>query len=741
MQTLLSEHWHAVRFLKPRLRPGVQPLHRVLRGLPWVLLQDPVTQRFHRVSPPVWRVVALLDGSRTLDEVWAEALAQGEAAASGETLASGAAAGEAISQHELVQLLSSLHANDLIATQVSPDAGEVFERYQRQRRAKLKQSWLNPISIKLPLLYPDAWFQRQAGLARAVFTLPVLLLWALLVAPAVGLAWQHWTPLTENLSDRVLSAGNLALLWAVYPVVKAVHEWAHGLAIKAWGGTVREVGLMFIVLMPLPYVDATSSYRFPSKWARAAVAAAGIMAELVLGALALYVWLLAEPGWVRALAFNVVLIAGVSTVLVNGNPLMRYDGYFIACDLLETPNLAQRSTQFWAWLVDRYGFGAREAPPPQATRGERWLMGVYGLVAPVYRLLITVGLIWFVASEYRLLGAVMALMAAWAALVMPLWKGWMHLRQSPALVQRRDLAVRRTLAVLAALAAALLLLPLPFYSVHQAVVWLPDAALVRADSAGQVVRPLVASGDAVQPGQPLLLLDNPALDSERASAEAAVAQTDAQLRRAEIDEPVQLAALRAEQAARAQRLAEAQRRVAALRVDAGTAGRWVPAAPTELAGRYVRRGEVVGHVVAGPSRWLRCAVTQEDLDLIRRSGGSGDGAPAGSGGLPAVQVRLAQRPRDVHHAQVTRQVPGGTFDLVSPALGSSGGGDIAVDPAVREGTRSLRRVFDIELQLDEAAAQPVFGDRAWVRFDLGATPLGWQWALRLRQLFLARLNV
>jgi putative peptide zinc metalloprotease protein len=740
MQTLLSEHWHAVRFLKPRLRPGVQPLHRVLRGQPWVLLQDPVTQRFHRVSPQVWRVLALLDGSRSLDEVWAEALAQGEAAASGEATAT-----EAISQHELVQLLSSLHANDLIATQVSPDAGEVFERYQRQRRAKLKQSWLNPMSIKLPLLHPDAWFQRQAGLARAVFTLPVLLLWALLVAPAVGLAWQHWTPLTENLSDRVLSAGNLALLWAVYPAVKAVHEWAHGLAIKAWGGTVREIGLMFIVLTPVPYVDASSSYRFPSKWARAAVAAAGIMAELVLGALALYVWLLAEPGWVRALAFNVVLIAGVSTVLVNGNPLMRYDGYFIACDLLQTPNLAQRSTQFWAWLVDRYGFGAREAPPPQATRGERWLMGLYGIVAPVYRLLITVGLIWFVASEYRLLGAVMALMAAWAALVMPLWKGWQHLRQSPALVQRRDLALRRTLAVLVLLLAGLLLLPVPFYSVHQAVVWLPDEALVRADSAGQVVRALVASGEAVQRGQPLLLLDNPALDSELASAEAAVAQTEAQLRRAEIDEPVQLAALRAELASRMQRLAEARRRVAALRVDAGAAGRWMPAAPTELAGRYVRRGEVAGHVVAGPSRWLRCAVTQEDLDLIRRGHaageGEGEGARAGSERPHAVQVRLAQRPRELHQARVTRQVPGGEFDLVSPALGSSGGGEIAVDPAVREGTRSLRRVFDIELQLDEAGAQPVFGDRAWVRFDLGATPLGWQWALRLRQLFLARLNV
>ncbi|MGS0758531.1 hypothetical protein ACVBEH_29715, partial [Roseateles sp. GG27B] len=85
-----------------------------------------------------------------------------------------------------------------------PDAAEVFERFQKQSSLRLKQSWLNPLNIRLPLLHPDAWFERQAGLARRVISWPVLLLWLILVLPAAGLAWQHWTALTENLSDRVL---------------------------------------------------------------------------------------------------------------------------------------------------------------------------------------------------------------------------------------------------------------------------------------------------------------------------------------------------------------------------------------------------------------------------------------------------------------------------------------------------------------------------------------------------------
>lgn len=729
MQALLSEHWHAVRFLKPRLRPGVQPLHRMLRGKPWVLLQDPVAQRFHRVSPAVWRVLALLDGTRTLDAVWAQACAQVD---------EHAAHADVISQHELVQLMSSLHASDLLATQVSPDAGEVFERYQRQRRAQRKQSWLNPMSLKLPLLHPDAWFERQRGLARALFSRPALLLWLAWVLPAAVLAGQHWGRLTENLSDRVLSAGNLAALWLVYPLVKSVHEWAHGLAVKAWGGVVREIGLMFIVLTPVPYVDATSSYRFASKWARAAVAAAGIMAELVLGAAAMYVWLLAESGWVTALAFNVILIAGVSTLLVNGNPLMRYDGYFIACDLLEMPNLAQRATQFWAWWVDRHMFGSRDAQPPEATPFERWVLAIYGLVAPLYRLGITLGLIWFVVAEYRLLGAVMALMTVWGALVMPLWKGWKHLREGAGLARKRDVAMRRTVLALLAALALLGLVPLPFHSVHQAVVWLPDEAIVRAEAPGQVLRALVAPGEAVRAGQVILLLDSPQAEAERDGAAAQLAQVEAQLRRAEVDEPAKAEPLRAEQASRAARLAEAERRMAALQVTAGTAGRWTPAAPTDLAGRAVKRGEVLGQVVAGPSRLLRTAVTQEDLDLIRqRSAGAAAGVPD----QVPVQVRLAQQPRETHAAHITRQVPGGESTLVSPALGTSGGGEIAVDPAQQGGTHTLRRVFDIEVAMDDASPTAVFGDRAWVRFDLGAAPLAWQWALRLRQLFLSRLSV
>src|SRR6266700_3652649 len=117
---------------------------------------------------------------------------------------------------------------------------------------------------------------------------------------------------------------------------------------------------MFLVFMPVPYVDASSSASFREKWRRALVGSAGIIVELLLASFALFVWLDAEEGLVRGFAYNVMLIGGISTVLFNGNPLLRFDGYYVLADLLEIPNLADRSKKYIGHLLIRYIFGVKD---------------------------------------------------------------------------------------------------------------------------------------------------------------------------------------------------------------------------------------------------------------------------------------------------------------------------------------------------------------------------------------------
>lgn len=721
MQALLSDNWHSVRWLKPRLRDGVRVYHRVYRGKPVVLLFDPASHRFHRLSVDAWGVVGLFDGQRSLDEIW-------EAAALEEQKGRSTAGGDAIGQHELVQLVSQLHGGDLLQSQITPDAAEVLERFERQRKAKLKQIFMNPLSIKLPLLYPDPWLDGHVSLARRLFSWPVFLVWLAFVLPAAVLAGMNWDGLTENLSDRVLNAQNLMIAWLTYPLVKAVHEWSHALAVRKWGGRVREAGVMFLVFTPVPYVDATDSYGFSSKWQRATVAAAGVMAELAIGAVAMFVWFLAEPGMVRAVAYNVVLIAGVSTLLINGNPLMRYDGYFVLSELLEIPNLAQRATKYWTYLADRYLFRSSHAESPAQSLGERVVFAVYGGIAPIYRLTISLGIAWFVAEEYFVFGMIVALAGLWTSLVMPVWKGWKHLRTSASLRDRHGFALKLTSTLLVVGVLLLGVLPLPFYAVAQGVVWVPEEAVIRAGSDGMVSSALPESGLLLDKGDVLGVLDNPVLLAEYESARARVDELDARMRQESAEDIARASATARELDSARVKLREVRRRVQGLTLMAGDTGRWVFVNGDEPVGQYFKRGQVLGYVVSGPTRKLRVAVAQEDSELVLARAQS-------------VSVRLARRPWETYAARSIRPVAAGQSQLVSAALGTAGGGVIAVDPSQGEGMTTLERVFDCEVELEQADPLAVFGDRAYVRFDLGWTPLAQQWFLRLRQAFLARLNV
>ena len=225
--------------------------------------------------------------------------------------------------------------------------------------------------------------------------------------------------LTENVSDRVLSPRNLFLLALLYPLIKLLHELGHALSTKVWGGEVHEMGVMLLVLMPIPYVDASAASAFRSRRRRVLVGAGGIVVELFLAALAMFAWLNMEPGILRAAAYNIMLIGGVSTVLFNGNPLLRYDGYYILADLIEIPNLGQRSTRYLGYLLQRYLLGIATVESPVTAPGEKGWFLAYGPVAFCYRIAVLVGLVLLVSSRFFIVGILIGIWGAISLLLVP----------------------------------------------------------------------------------------------------------------------------------------------------------------------------------------------------------------------------------------------------------------------------------------------------------------------------------
>jgi putative peptide zinc metalloprotease protein len=454
------------------------------------------------------------------------------------------------------------------------------------------------------------------------------------------------------------------------------------------------------------------------------VSAAGILAEVFIASLAMIVWAAAEPGVVRATAYYVCLIAGVSTVLFNGNPLLRYDGYYFLADLLEIPNLASRASAQLGYLLRRFVLGMRDAPSAAATSAEaRWLV-LYGVGSFVYRQAVLLVIIAMVAAWSKPLALGLGLWWLVGQLVYPAARAAMRLaRESRARASRgRALAggAAAALAVVATLSA-----PLPLTTSAEGVMWLPENGEVRAGTNGSLGEWLVAPGSSVRAGQLLAELDDASVEVALAVADSDVRSAEARYLAARATDAVDAGSMLAQwQHAQAQYAAALERNESRA-VTSPADGTLVVANPEDLPGRYFHQGDVIGYVVPAGGGTVLAVVPQDDIGLIRA-------------GVDGVQVRLADSPARAHRASIARVTPAGEFDLPSAALGTMGGGALPVAPDDASGRQSLTRVFRVELAIERPFER--LGGRAFVRFHHGNEALVVRLYRRSRQLFLRHLD-
>lgn len=713
-----SSSWHRVSALRPRLRTQARLYRHRYRGEVWYLLQDPATGRVHRFTPAARLLIAAMNGERTVDELWA--------------IANRHLGDDAPTQDEVIQLLGQLHSTDLLQTDVTPDTAELFERGVREVRSKRRRSWSNPMALRLPLWDPDAFLNRTQWLARPLWSRWGALLWLAVVVPALLMLPAHWGSLTDNLSDRVLAVDNLMLLWLVFPALKALHELGHAYATKAGGGEVHDMGLMFLVLMPVPYVEASAATVFRSKTQRAVVAAAGMLVEVFVAALAFYLWLMAEPGLVRAVLFNVILVAGLSTLLFNGNPLLRYDAYYILVDLIEMPNLAQRSLKYWGYLFEHYLLGARDGEEVAHTTGERLWFLFYGFASTLYRIFVTVAIALFVATQFFFIGVLLALWAVATMALLPVFKGLRHLFTSGRLARHRTRSFAVVGGFLGTLVVLLMAVPMPFRTQAEGVVWLPDEALVRAGRNGFVSAVLASPGSTVRPGDALVQLDDPALQAELQRLQARVDELDVELAARMFSEPAEAEIVRQKLQAEQAGLRLAREHAVHLVAVASAQGVFQLPQGGDLPGRYLRQGEVLGYVIdptrAQQTTLARVVITQAEIDVVRLT-------------TDHVQVRISDQLGQVIKGRVVREVPAGESLLPSRALATSGGGRIATDPQDPQSLKTLERLFQFDVEMPSGPTAELFGQRVHVRFEHQHEPLGRQWYRVIRRVFLTQFQV
>ncbi|MCH7943315.1 MAG: peptidase, partial [Proteobacteria bacterium] len=314
-------------------------------GVPRWTLHDPACNRFFRIGWPEFEILSRWRQGRS-----AEALAR---QVSAETTLS-------IEQDAVDALSKFLQANNLLQHRGTTAPKRLAEIKNRMRPSWAQKLLRNHLFIRLPLVRPDALLVPLQRLTGFAFTRGFLWVTILVAVLGLYLAARQWDTYVETFLHFFDWSG-LALFALTLVVIKIFHELGHALTARRFGCRVPTMGLAFLVFWPVLYTDTTDAWKLASKRARLAISAAGVTVELVIAAYATLAWSFLPPGPLQSAAFLAATTTWVLSLVINLNPFMRFDGYFLLTDALNVHNLQERSFALAKWRLREALFGFGEA--------------------------------------------------------------------------------------------------------------------------------------------------------------------------------------------------------------------------------------------------------------------------------------------------------------------------------------------------------------------------------------------
>ncbi|MEM7474766.1 MAG: efflux RND transporter periplasmic adaptor subunit [Planctomycetota bacterium] len=566
----------------------------------WYLIEDSLRGVFYRVGEAEYALLSELDGNSTLATVIAKTCSK--------------LGVEALSEREAIQVAQWLLESGLASTRQSSN----LETLREEKSSDLKKSLMqrvNPICVKVHLGNPDSFFEMLARYLGALVSLPAALLWVVVCAFGLLQFLDHWEQF-RSYSEVFFTRDGFLYLAGTWLILKLVHEYAHGIACKKFGGAVRGFGIMFFLMIPLPFVDVTSSWRLSSKYQKMLVAGAGMLAELFLAAVAALIWVHSEPGLVQMIAANIVIAASLHTLIFNANPLMRFDGYHMLADWLEIPNLGNHGAAYVRNLGARIFFGV----PPQLQQYSGLhghAVKLYGLAAMVWKLMLCATLTIAAANTMQGLGLLLAASAIIVWVATPLFsfvRGYFLDKDANGGSRIRFFMVSGSLA---AGLAGVMSLPAPTVVQAPFVVDFHDLETIRVSTAGFIEEIYVQDGQEVREGDRLFNLVSPHLASEIQAMRQELEQAKIRKRVQENVGEIGLAQLEHETIAELlSKLSELELSMEQLQIYAPRSGRVLATDLSQLLQTYVKVGQELCEIGDGNDLEVTALVSAHDSSEV-----------------------------------------------------------------------------------------------------------------------------
>ena len=710
-----SESWYRVANNKVSLKPHVQARRQFFRGEKWYVLQDAFNNQFFRLRPGAYDFIARLRPDRTIQQVWDECLVRSPDDAPG--------------QEEVIRLLAQLYHANLLHYAVAADSAKLFERYKKRVRSETKSKLLGIMFARFPLVDPDVFLKRVLPIFRPFIGSLGALIWVIVVVAALKVVIDNFDTVKVQ-SQGILAPGNLFLLYLGLVIIKTIHEFGHALVCRRFGGEVHVMGVMLLVFTPIPYMDATSSWAFRSRFQRTLVGAAGMIFEIFVAACATFVWAYTGSGTVHSLAYNMMFIASFSTIVFNINPLLRFDGYYILSDVLDIPNLHTNGKQQLRHLVEHYLFGCKKSYSPATSLRETFWLTFFGITSGIYRIVVFTGILLFVADKFLLFGLIMAVVCCISWVLVPIGRLFQYLTNSPRLERTRKRAVFVTLGFVATLFILLGKFQYPNRFRAPGVLETEAHPSVINESPGYIAKIVVPTGSHVVQGQKLLRLRHPELDFEIAGAKAQYNQTILLKLRSISGDSTDMASINSRIEAIKKKLNYFLQRQRSLVVRANQSGMWTAPLLEEYLGMWVPRGTILGQILNQDTFQFSAIVSQQEASRLFENK------------IGQTEIRLKGQANLVLPVAHLNIIPAEQSMLPSAAMGWAAGGDIAVDVSDPSGLRAAESFFNVIANIKPVEGVAFFHGRSGkIRFELPPEPLLQQWYRKLRQLIQQRYQI
>lgn len=450
-------------------------------GVGYEVIKDPVGLKYHRLQVEQYRILELLNGQRSLEQI------RDELKIWHPTLQ--------VTLSDIQQLITDLHKKGLVVSDRHGQGASVVRERTKQRNDKIKQTLMSLLYLRLPGWDPERTLRWLYPWTRWMFHPAVVTCCLLFVASG-------WLLLAANLEEfrsrlpefqSFFGWPNLMYMWVTLGIAKVIHEFGHGLSCHHYGGECHEMGVMLLVFSPCLYCDVTDSWMMRNKWQRIIIGAAGMYIEVILSALAIYVWWFSRPGLVHHLALNTFFVTTITTVIFNANPLMRFDGYYMMSDFLEIPNLRQKSDKMLREAFSWYCLGIESRPDPfMPETGRGWFV-TYAIAAWIYRWIILASISMFlytVLKPYDLQSiGITLLIFSMGGIFFSMFRNLYQILAAPRNEPMSKIKIAISLSVVAAVGWVVVAIPIPWH--HEAPFFLEpqDVTVVSSPFTGRLVTP------------------------------------------------------------------------------------------------------------------------------------------------------------------------------------------------------------------------------------------------------------